>query len=224
MLLSSAGDEARGYLLSRGVSNEKDLGSEISWYSIGFAHVDRLDLSACPDQFKRWAEMFLKDKLVFPLHSPLGETIGIQVRGLVDPDHGPKYQQYYCYPHDVFPYLFGMRQSLPHIFETNQAVLVEGVFDYFAVRSIAHNSLAVLTASLPLSAKRFLRRFTKGVTMVTDMDVPGRESIQRLRKDCPELVVFAPEYSEKDPSALAKAGKLKELALSLQMSQRILPA
>jgi DNA primase len=143
---------------------------------------------------------------VFPLKSPSGETIGIQTRVLNEPESGPRYQQFYTYPQETYPYFFGFPQAFMPICALNQVVIVEGVFDYFAVKKYAENSLAILTAGVSVSSKNFFRRFTKRVISCLDNDEPGNTASERL-KGSSYQVVRLPMLKAKDPGQLLAEGR-----------------
>lgn len=200
------------YLLGRGVST-----ADITEYQIGFTpHEFRVKEAS--KEFIEWAGPVLLNKLVFPTYSITGETIGIQLRPLEKPEFGPRFNDFSCYPQDVYPYLFGLPQALPHIFLMNQVVLVEGVMDYFALKNHFPNTLAVMTAGTPASVKRFLRRFVKRVAVVYDMDTAGREGAFRLvQESLNDFQVYVPSYALKDPGEMLEKGRIGELVQMLNI-------
>lgn len=196
------------YLRSRNVTE-----SDLRDHQIGLALPSLVNLPACSPGFDEWARRFLWNNIVFPLYSPHGFPIGIQTYCFNPTINTRPYQQYYLYPEILFPYLFGLPRSINSIFETGTAVVVEGVFDYFAVNKLVPYAIAQLTAGTPRSAFRFYKRFCTTVVMLTDMDEPGREACYRLATENVDrgFAVCSPPYSEKDPGAMFLKGKTEEL-------------
>lgn len=205
---------ARDYLARRGVS-------EADWktYQLGWSS-PRIEIGECSAEFAAWFPRHWFERLVFPLMAATGETIGVQTRGL----DVKFYPQFGAYPSDVYPYVFGLQTALQSIWETRQAVIVEGVFDFFAVKGTAPNTIAVLGAGVPVTCKRFLRRYARRVTVLFDMDAAGRQGAVRLQ-DYPEgFTVVAPWYPAHDPDDLVKMpGGRERLASLLQHTQARLP-
>lgn len=204
-IASGSFSRANGMLQKRGVSE-----ADLSLHGIGFAGPS-FQVTECAPDFVPWSQQFLHDCLVFPLYNMLGEVVGIQIRMLDDKEYQRPYKQYYAYHRDIFPYFFGLPQALPHVYETGYLVIVEGIFDYFAVRQITPNVMAVLTAGVPIACKRLFHRFCKLVVAMLDMDAPGREGALRLCNEADGYLVTIPTFSEKDPGELLTKGKLKEI-------------
>lgn len=205
-LLVKANPVPGNFLRRRGVSLE-----DVKLHKIGY--VGSYQVKKCAENFIPWQQEFLHQCLVFPLYSPLNEVIGIQIRSLNDTQFTRSYKQYYAYRRDLFPYFFGLPQALPGIFASESVVLVEGIFDYFAVRKVTPNVLAILTSGVPVACRRFLTRYTKLVIAMLDMDEPGREGCERLANEGrTPFIVNIPTYSEKDPGELLMKGKLSEIS------------
>lgn len=189
-------------------------------YQIGYASPS-IEIGTCTAAFAAWYPRGWFERLVFPLTAPLGAVLGVQTRAL----DTKSYMQFYAYPTEVFPYLFGVTAALPHIWRTKQIVIVEGVFDYLAVKDLAPNAVAVLTAGVPQACRRFFRRYVKRVTALLDMDEAGRTGAERLATD-PDAgyVVTAPRYPAHDPADyLATEEGRAALQRVLVPSQQVLP-
>ncbi len=171
-------DAARGraYLETRGLTDDVITAHQIGWSS------PSIEIGACSKEFADWFPRYWFERLVFPIKNALGQPIGLVTRPLPSPDPEQKrtYQQFYAYADDRYPYLYGLDQAIATIWETRQVVIVEGVFDYFAIRTVAPNTVAILTAGVPNGARRFFRRYVKRVWAVLDMDAPGRFGSYRL--------------------------------------------
>lgn len=167
---------ARAYLETRGVTEDGWRSHGIGWSA------PSISISACSKEFADWFPKFWFTRLVFPIRNALGQPIGLVTRPLPSPDPDQKrtYQQFYLYADDRFPYLYGLDQAMPEIWRTRQVVIVEGVFDYLALRTVAPNTVAILTAGVPNSARRFFKRYVKRVWSVLDMDAAGRFGSYRL--------------------------------------------
>jgi DNA primase len=209
---------ARDFLRQRGVSE-----SDLQPHGIGFAG-SSFKVVECAEDFIPWSQQFLHNCIVFPLYNMLGEVIGMQIRIIGEQGHTRPYKQYYAYHRDIFPYFYGLPQALPHVYQTGYLIVVEGIFDYFAVRRITPNVMAVLTSGVPVACKRFFNRFTKRVVALLDMDLPGREGAERLARDSEgqNYSVTIPTYSEKDPSALLEKGKLSEIERIVSKTSNLL--
>lgn len=203
-------EPARAYLAARGVSP-----AFLVEHRLGFVFSDQ-PIAECSESFKEfnWA---LPDRIVFPLTSVTGQVIGIQTKPLE-----PKgYQLFYAYPRNLYPYMFGTAQAIEAIWARRSVVIVEGVFDYVAVRQVTPNVVAVMTAGVPQACRHFFRRYVKRVIALLDMDAPGRDGAFSLavRQASTHYSVSMPEYSAHDPGDLWKAGKLDELRRCVQMAQ-----
>lgn len=192
---------AHEYLAGRGVTDE-----EIVAHRLGFSDPE-VPIDTCTQQFDQWRQKYWYSRLVFPLHSTMGAVIGVQTRRIDE----KRYMQFWAQPTEIFPYLFGLDAALPHIWRTRQVVIVEGIFDYFAASKVASNTVAVMTAGVSIAAKRFFRRYVKRVTALLDMDEPGREGAETLKRFAVGYQVVVPKYSEHDPGDMLKYGKLEEL-------------
>lgn len=197
-LLTPAGDEARTFLTSRGVTDR-----QIVDYQIGLGHPS-VDIGACDVSFLPWVSEAWGHSVLFPLRSPLGQLTGVQSRSIVS----KYYRPYYVVPAEVCPMLFGVQRTIEAIWATRAIVIVEGVFDFLAIEPYVPNAVAVLTAHVPRAATRFLSRYADTLTVLLDMDGPGREAAHRLaaRQVC--RFVRVPVYPAHDPSDLVQAGHI----------------
>lgn len=114
-------------------------------------------------------------------------------------------------------------------------VLVEGIFDYFAVRPYTEAVVASLTSVPSTLLRRLLTRYVTKVVTLADMDKAGRRAAYRLagvpvppeyreERDRVQTKVFdtpfhvvIPAYSAHDPSDLAAEGKFDELRRLCQL-------
>ena len=166
-------EEARKYLRARRVYSEQ-------WgaYTLGFSSPS-IEITECTKAFADW-RLFWFNRIVFPVRNLLGHTIGIVTRPLPSDGEKRTYQQFYLHPPETQPFLFGLDHAAETIWRTRQIVLVEGVFDYFALAPHIPNTVAILTANVPQTARTFLTRYVRRVWAVLDMDNPGRLAAYKL--------------------------------------------
>ena len=203
-----SGDEARAYLAGRGVT-------EAEWrlHHLGCTPFD-LPVAECTQAFADWMPKYFYGRLLFPFFDARGAAIGLQTRSL----DKKFYQQFYAYPTELSPFLFGLPQALPTIWETGVVAVVEGVFDYFAVSKVYPGTVAILTANPSAAVKRFLRRYAMRVVALLDMDEAGRQGVDRLVRDPDRTyMVTAPSYPGHDPGDLLAAGRLVVLERLLRI-------
>ena len=212
---------ARGYLRERGVTDD-----EIVTYRIGY-WADQPTVVSCTPEFWSWSRRFGGNRLVFPLTNAFGFAVGMQVRHM-----GEKgYENFVLKPRDLYVPVFGLHVALPVMYAQQRVVLVEGVFDYFALVKYAPDTLCTLTANVTNAVKRILARYTTLVICCFDMDETGRRGAYKLAgldvptqfrkagdttrlgppKEPPPYNVMMPYYTEHDPDDLRKAGKDQEL-------------
>lgn len=213
------GHLASRYLASRGVEAPAVRAYQLGWLP------DPHEIELCTPEFWEWIKRHGWEKLVFPLTDPLGTVVGVQLRS----PHEKGYRDFLAVPTELCPLAFGLHVALPTAFQTRRLVLVEGVFDYFALAPYAPDTVAMLTSTASLSMRRLISRYAVLVVCLTDMDAPGRRGAYKLAglpipveyarpkditnrvpKPPPYQVVF-PMYTEHDPADLWKAGKLDEL-------------
>lgn len=167
--------DARAYLLSRGVTpalSEK--------YLIGYSYPPAAAVTHCSKEFMDWYGKYWYQRLVFPLTSLFGRSVGLVTRPLPRGDEKRNYQQFYHESAEVYPMVFGLHQAAEEIWRTEQVVIVEGVFDCLALAPYVPNTIAILTAHVPATVKKFFTRYVKRVWAALDMDAAGRMGAYRL--------------------------------------------
>ncbi len=152
-------------LWARGVSSD-----QIELFQIG--HIDRkLPNTQIPssflEQFKNGES--LEDSYVFPLTNTAGEVRGLQFRPV---DRSiKKYSDYFLTESE--PILFGLGQSMQHIWETESACIVEGCFDFFPVQRILPFSFSTITSKVREDLLRWLIRLVRKLYLFYDADPSG---------------------------------------------------
>lgn len=198
-------DDARSYLLGRGVSD-----SQISRHRIGYAGGDYVPEigrdpghnSSCGDQdlrrdwcdscrFLRWSTKWVKDdegdedsrqktavpgrKLSGCVVFPLTSYSGSLV--------GVQIRSLVEKEYDTFllkrrpeGYFFGASTAVSSIWARKEVFIVEGAPDHLILeRLVAPNVLALTTSSPSRDQVRFIRRFASSVNMCLDADKAGRD-------------------------------------------------
>jgi DNA primase len=121
--------------------------------------------------------------LVFPIYSEYGDAMGISGRTLLSDIERrsigiPKYKNSSYKKADI---LYGLKESVSSIIETQNAYVVEGYFDKIAMDSAGIKN-AVAICGTAFSQKHFLKltRYTDKITFILDSDDAGTKSMQRI--------------------------------------------
>ncbi len=121
--------------------------------------------------------------LVFPIYSEYGDARGISGRTLLSDIERrsigiPKYKNSSYKKADI---LYGLRESVNSIIETQNVYVVEGYFDKIAMDSAGIKN-AVAICGTAFSQKHFLKltRYTDKITFILDSDDAGTKSMQRI--------------------------------------------
>lgn len=201
-------DAVRDALYVRGVSDE-----QIAEYRIGYLDRKLPDLVGA-DSFFSWSHQGarLDDVLVFPLTSTLGVIHGFQFR------HVDRARKGYL---DFIPYkeecvLFGLAQAMPYAWRTGKIWLVEGAFDLFPIQRHLPGVVATLTARVPESLVRVMRRMVRQVWVGYDVDAAGRAAAADFARSYgrefrvetvyyPQACVVGSSRPTKDPGELWEA-------------------
>lgn len=187
--------EGLSYLSSRGVTPDLMTELRVGWLPREYT------VPRCSSEFVTFQQWYLRDRLIFPITSTIGTVTGLQTRALTE----KKYQIFYDGSRDVFPPLFGLAQAADLMYETEQVVVVEGIFDYVAVRACGvKNVVALMTARPSRQVVKCLKRYVRQVIALLDMDAAGRAGIDGFMTG--DFSVVAPVYPSHDPADLAAAG------------------
>jgi len=174
-------DPAKGYLESRGVTQD-----EIDQIGLGYFPKEewppyfKAGASEDIDAYLKWSGKghWLRGKLVFPMRNPSGHLVGIQTRS-PDPDQ-KDYSKFYLKRSKVDAVFFGIDVAMPHIWQTREVFLCEGIFDFFPLHRVFPNSVCTGTANVSNKQIEFLRRFVSDVVVVFDTDWGGNEFFDKF--------------------------------------------
>lgn len=184
--------DAVAYLRRRGVTDD-----EMASHMLGMLGREYTCVSGTIE-FAKWQQWYLRDRLLFPITATTGDIIGFQTRAL----HDKKHQMFYGASREVYAPCYGLGPAADLIFEREQAVVVEGMFDYFAVRRAGvENVIALMTSHSNKIVNQLLGRYCKRVIALLDMDRSGRDGVASLTYGA-TYDVMTPTYPANDPADL----------------------
>lgn len=168
---SQVDDRVREELWARGVSNE-----QIETFQIGYLNKDLPE--GLSEGFVEWSSRGSKlaDVFVLPLTTATGTIAGLQFRAV---DRARKGYMDYLVDHTQ-AVLFGLAQAMPSTWETETVWLVEGGFDLFPIQRVFPNTVSTLTARVPESFLRLMKRMVKQVNLLYDRDATGRRGSEKF--------------------------------------------
>ncbi len=120
-----------------------------------------------------------RDRLMFPIHSPMGEAVAFG--GRIIEQGEPKYLNSPETP--VFikgKILYGLSQTARYIRTEDMAIIVEGYMDLVSLYQAGIRSVvATMGTALTLDHGRLLKRMTRNVVALFDGDSAGMEAAER---------------------------------------------
>lgn len=120
-----------------------------------------------------------RDRLIFPIFSPMGQPIAFG--GRIISQGEPKYLNSPETP--VFhkgKVLYGLNETAKHIRSLDQAIVVEGYMDLISLYQTGiTNVVATMGTALTSDHGRLLNRITKNVVTLFDGDSAGQEAAER---------------------------------------------
>ncbi|MEX2583770.1 MAG: DNA primase [Gemmatimonadota bacterium] len=220
------GQEARDYLVRRGITPEISERFGIgwapeSWSALADAAATRgirretlLGLGLLKESNKGGREPYdaFRGRVVFPIENLAGRVVafGGRVIGQVE-DHVPKYlnspESPVYHKGDV---LYGLRWSRGAIRKQEAALVVEGYMDYVSLASHGiENLVAPLGTALTQQQAELLARYAPRVILLYDSDTAGLKATFRagdelLRAGVEVLVATLPDGE--DPDSLVRSG------------------
>lgn len=128
-----------------------------------------------PTEFTQLERQFF-DCLIFPVQDLYGESIAVMSRRMYDSKN--KYVN--SANSNKFTkgrHLYGLNKSHPYILEANQAIVVEGLFDFLQLyQNGVRNVVAMMGTSISDHQVALLSRFTDNVVILPDSDAAGVHS------------------------------------------------
>ncbi len=222
-LYAEAGREARVYLGKRMIREEV-----IKTFRLGYAYDGWRNLRGffekkkVPQKLLEKAGLLIqkgeedfydrfRGRLIFPIESVNGNVIAFGGRSLGD--EMPKYLNSPESPVYIKgKNLYGLSRAKEEIRRKNEAILVEGYFDFLQLWNAGvRNAVATLGTALTRDHLDLLRRYTKTVVVLFDPDEGGRNAVERgmrlfVEEKMHARVVILPEKDDPD-SFIMKFGK-----------------
>lgn len=128
------------------------------------------------------------DCLVFPIYDLYGTDIGIMARRM----HDSKSKYVNSATSDLFSkgrHLYGLNKSWPYILAANQAIVVEGIFDFLQLyQSGIRNVVSMMGTNLSDTQTALLSRFTDNLVILPDPDKAGDRAGSKIRKASSKFV------------------------------------
>jgi DNA primase len=221
----SVDERVREALWARGVSE-----SQIEVFRIGYMNRE-LPPAAYPKEFLEWSGdgRKLVDCYLLPLTNALGEILGFQFRSV---DRGASgYMDFFLNRAEAI-YL-GLGSAMESVWRTETVLLVEGGFDFFPVQRFVPNSFPTLTAKVPESLLRTLKRLVRKFYLFYDADRIGQRVSETFVKnhgvefesvrliEYPRGVTLPNGKPVKDPGELWEAWGDDRFGLFLQAQMEI---
>ena len=102
------------------------------------------------------------------------------------------------------PVVYGTERDYCLLYEQQQAILVEGLFDraVFARLFPQYACLARLASNIPWSLVTFLSRYVNRLLVCFDRDQAGEHGIEVLKRRLPAIPVWTLRYPAPDPNQL----------------------
>lgn len=144
--------------------------------------------------------------LVFPIYDLYGVDVGIMARRMGDIK--PKYIN--SATSDIFSkgkHLYGLDKSWPFILATNQAIVVEGIFDMLQLyQSGIKNVVSMLGTNLSETQTALLSRFTDNIVVLPDPDGAGDRAGHKIKKASTKFIkcsyIQVPDHLDPDEYVL----------------------
>jgi hypothetical protein len=185
MLVGSDDHPARAWVEDRGVPAVSGVGLGV-WPELDY-----------PEAFVKWAlRVTWTSACILIIRDWSGRVVGFQARSI----HVKGYETFAVYDNTVCPLLWGADRAAETVWTSRRLVLVEGAFDALACYLAGGTDIiATLTAKPSKAASRWIARLADTIICLYDMDAPGREGVEKVRKQFPTKVVTAPRYAAHDP-------------------------
>ena len=199
-----AGERARKYVESRGLTGETQEKFRVGWAPAGWDALvrfleskkvpcelaeraglirrresARLELGAPPTKATHF-DTFV-DRVMYALTSPMGEVIGFGGR-VINPEDQPKYKNS---PETLLfkkgENLFGLHVAKHAIRKTGRALVVEGNFDVMTLHQHGVDyAVAPQGTAMTAEQVKLLKRFAREVVLMLDADPAGRAATMKV--------------------------------------------
>ena len=165
-------------LWTRGVSSFPI--DQIELFKIGYVDKKLPDISFPSEFLKQFRNgETLEDSYVLPLTNLSGEICGLQFRPV---DRSiKKYSDFFLTESE--PVLFGLGQSMPYIWDTGSACIVEGGFDLFPVQRVLPYSFSTITSKVRDDLLRWILRLVRKLYIFYDADSSGLRASSDFLRD-----------------------------------------
>ncbi|MBI2288688.1 MAG: DNA primase, partial [Chloroflexi bacterium] len=219
LLNSPAGEKARNYLASRGLTpktiTDFQLGFSLdSWEALkqyllkkSYSENELIEASLIIATEERKTHDRFRNRLMFPINDARGRVTGFGARVL--DDSLPKYFNSSQTPtFDKSSSLYGINLATATIKQLNQAVIVEGYMDVIIPHQYGFNNVvAAMGTSITEKQMSALKRLTRNMVLALDADNAGEEAMLRCvdyenSLDAEVKVVILP--GGKDPDEVIK--------------------
>lgn len=157
-----------------------------------------------------------RDRVIFPIHSVSGKTLGFGGRILKSNTKLPKYiNSPETEIYDKSKVLYGIYQAKDALRKKDEAILVEGYTDVIALHEAGvENVVASSGTSLTDDQMKLIKRFTNQLIFMFDGDQAGTDASMRgvdmaLQHDLSVKVLHLPE--EHDPDSFAQDHSAEEI-------------
>lgn len=203
----SSSDEARTFLLGRGVSEEQCERHRIGYAFGDFGVNPSLDPNHnqhCGDRdhkgvwcdscrYANWSAEWvgsgdgpkvpiqgrrISGSIVLPLTNYAGKCVGFQIRKLEEKSYDT-----FTIKHRPEGYFFGISQSINSIWSRKEAWMVEGPFDQLILERLVTPNVVGITTSAPGKLQTlFFTRFVNTLNSCLDLDAAGRKGFLNFYK------------------------------------------
>jgi len=191
LLSSQAGEKARSYVASRGLSSETitsfHLGfSPNSWEALkqylmerGYTEGELLTAGLIIEGEGGGTHDRFRNRLMFPIYDVRGHLTGFGARAL--DDSLPKYLNSSQTPvFDKSSSLYGINLAAPAIRQQNMVVIVEGYMDVITAHQNGFtNVVASMGTAVTERQVSAVKRLTKNMALALDADAAGEEAMLR---------------------------------------------
>lgn len=155
-----------------------------------------------PDTFVRWStRVRWPSAFILIIRDWSSRVVGFQARDVVQKG----YETYPVYDIHISPLLWGADRAATTLWSSRSIILTEGCLDALACYLAgAEGVVATLMARPSKAALRWIDRLADRITVMYDMDEPGRDGCRRVKQAFPNKIVSTPVYMAHDPWDLWK--------------------